>query len=139
MPRPDGTLRTAAGWTNGRGIATHWRSPTVWRTAPRSASTSMAATSAASAARWMMRRPAPPEASLPDIRMTLSPTSGPTATPSDQFRIMTPTELRRRWRAGEEVALLDVREEGPYSLSHPFFAVSLPLSQIELRLLDLVP
>jgi len=52
---------------------------------------------------------------------------------------MTPTELRRRWRAGEEVALLDVREEGPYSLSHPFFAVSLPLSQIELRLLDLVP
>ncbi|MGJ4951998.1 rhodanese-like domain-containing protein [Bradyrhizobium sp. HKCCYLS20291] len=52
---------------------------------------------------------------------------------------MTPTELRRRWRAGEEVALLDVREEGPYSLSHPFFAVSLPLSQIELRMLDLVP
>lgn len=52
---------------------------------------------------------------------------------------MAPTELRRRWRAGEEVALLDVREEGPYSLSHPFFAVSLPLSQIELRILDLVP
>ncbi|WP_315718213.1 MULTISPECIES: rhodanese-like domain-containing protein [unclassified Bradyrhizobium] len=58
---------------------------------------------------------------------------------SDQPRQTTPTELRRRWRAGEEVALLDVREEGPYSLSHPFFAVSLPLSQIELRILDLVP
>jgi rhodanese-related sulfurtransferase len=52
---------------------------------------------------------------------------------------MSPTELRRRWRAGEEVALLDVREEGPYSLAHPFFAVSLPLSQIELRILDLIP
>lgn len=52
---------------------------------------------------------------------------------------MTPTELRRRWRANDEVALLDVREEGPYSLSHPFFAVSLPLSQIELRILDLIP
>lgn len=52
---------------------------------------------------------------------------------------MTPAELRRRWRAGEEVALLDVREEGPYSLAHPFFAVSLPLSQIELRVLDLIP
>jgi rhodanese-related sulfurtransferase len=52
---------------------------------------------------------------------------------------MSPAELRRRWRAGEEVALLDVREEGPYSLAHPFFAVSLPLSQIELRILDLVP
>ena len=48
-------------------------------------------------------------------------------------------DLRRRWRAGEEVALLDVREEGPYSLAHPFFAVSLPLSQIELRILDLIP
>ncbi|GLH81180.1 thiosulfate sulfurtransferase [Bradyrhizobium sp. SSBR45G] len=53
--------------------------------------------------------------------------------------MITPHELRRRWRAGEEVALLDVREEGPYSLSHPFFAVSLPLSQIELRVLDLIP
>lgn len=71
--------------------------------------------------------------------MTPPSISGPTATPPDQFRIMSPTELRRRWRAGEEVALLDVREEGPYSLSHPFFAVSLPLSQIELRILDLIP
>ena len=55
------------------------------------------------------------------------------------MRVVSPTELRRRWRAAEEVALLDVREEGPYSLSHPFFAVSLPLSQIELRILDLIP
>jgi rhodanese-related sulfurtransferase len=52
---------------------------------------------------------------------------------------MAPAELRRRWRAGEEVALLDVREEGPYSLAHPFFAVSVPLSQIELRIGGLVP
>ncbi|BAM91693.1 putative thiosulfate sulfurtransferase [Bradyrhizobium oligotrophicum S58] len=71
--------------------------------------------------------------------MTPSPTSGPTAPPPDGVSIITPTELRRRWRAGEEVALFDVREEGPYSLSHPFFAVSLPLSQIELRILDLAP
>lgn len=54
-------------------------------------------------------------------------------------RHVSPLALRRRWRCAEEVALLDVREEGPYSLSHPFFAVSLPLSQIELRILDLVP
>jgi rhodanese-related sulfurtransferase len=52
---------------------------------------------------------------------------------------ITAAELRRRWRAGEEVALLDTREEGPYSLAHPFFAVSLPLSQIELRIFDLIP
>jgi rhodanese-related sulfurtransferase len=50
-----------------------------------------------------------------------------------------PAELRKRWRAGEEVALLDVREEGPYSLAHPFFAVSVPLSQIELRIGGLIP
>ncbi|CCD96903.1 putative thiosulfate sulfurtransferase [Bradyrhizobium sp. ORS 375] len=71
--------------------------------------------------------------------MTASPTSGPTEPTPEPSRTITPTELRRRWRANEEVALLDVREEGPYSLSHPFFAVSLPLSQIELRILDLVP
>ncbi|MGJ4995363.1 rhodanese-like domain-containing protein [Bradyrhizobium sp. HKCCYLS3077] len=71
--------------------------------------------------------------------MTASPTSGPTAPPPDIEGFTTPKELRRRWRANEEVALLDVREEGPYSLSHPFFAVSLPLSQIELRILDLIP
>jgi len=71
--------------------------------------------------------------------MTPSPISGPTAPQAEQHRLTSPAELRRRWRAGEEVALLDVREEGPYSLAHPFFAVSLPLSQIELRILDLVP
>ncbi|CCE06177.1 putative thiosulfate sulfurtransferase [Bradyrhizobium sp. STM 3843] len=70
--------------------------------------------------------------------MTLFQTSGPD-TKLEQPPLMPPAELRRRWRAGEEVALLDVREEGPYSLSHPFFAVSLPLSQIELRILDLIP
>jgi rhodanese-related sulfurtransferase len=71
--------------------------------------------------------------------MTPSPISGPTTPQPDHHRLTSPAELRRRWRAGEEVALLDVREEGPYSLAHPFFAVSLPLSQIELRILDLVP
>jgi rhodanese-related sulfurtransferase len=71
--------------------------------------------------------------------MTPSPISGQTTPRPDNDRLISPAELRRRWRAGEEVALLDVREEGPYSLAHPFFAVSLPLSQIELRIFDLVP
>ncbi|WP_407159095.1 rhodanese-like domain-containing protein [Bradyrhizobium sp. STM 3557] len=71
--------------------------------------------------------------------MTPSPTSGPTTPNPEHQRLTSPAELRRRWRAGEEIALLDVREEGPYSLAHPFFAVSLPLSQIELRIFDLVP
>ncbi len=69
----------------------------------------------------------------------MKPISGTQPKQSDAAPLITPNELRRRWRAGEEVALLDVREEGPYSLAHPFFAVSLPLSQIELRVLDLIP
>ena len=47
--------------------------------------------------------------------------------------------LRALWRRGEEVALFDLREEGPYSLAHPFWAVSLPIAQIELRIRALVP
>jgi rhodanese-related sulfurtransferase len=48
-------------------------------------------------------------------------------------------ELRHFWRVGGEIALYDVRDEGPYSLAHPFFAVSLPLAQIESRILRLAP
>lgn len=51
----------------------------------------------------------------------------------------TPAELRHAWIDGEEVALLDAREEGPYSLAHPLFAVSVPLSRLELLALDLLP
>jgi len=47
--------------------------------------------------------------------------------------------LRALWRAGDEVAVFDAREEGPYSRAHPFFAVSLPFSEIEARAYDLAP
>lgn len=47
--------------------------------------------------------------------------------------------VRQLWRTGDEIALIDVREEGPYSEAHPFFAVNLPLGEIEMRMLDLVP
>src|ERR1700733_807105 len=43
------------------------------------------------------------------------------------------------WRGRQEVALLDAREEGPYSLAHPFFAVALPFSRIEAAIFSLVP
>ncbi len=52
---------------------------------------------------------------------------------------MSPQEVRRRLRDGIEIALLDLREEGPYSRAHPLFAVSVPLSRIELLIGDLVP
>lgn len=47
--------------------------------------------------------------------------------------------LRRFWRERREVALFDVREEGPYAEAHPLWAVSLPVSEIEARIGALVP
>src|SRR3954447_918153 len=119
--------------------ATSTPSPTDLPKPPRSASMSMARISGGCAARYSIPTPGPRTTSSPDIPMTPSQISGSTPRRPDRMRVVSPTELRRRWRAAEEVALLDVREEGPYSLSHPFFAVSLPLSQIELRILDLIP
>ncbi len=58
-------------------------------------------------------------------------------------QLATPTvssdEIRAAWRTGAEIALLDVREEGPFSRAHPLFAISLPLSRLELHVLRLVP
>jgi rhodanese-related sulfurtransferase len=39
----------------------------------------------------------------------------------------------------DEIALLDVREQGVHSQGHPFYAASLPLSHLELRVEALVP
>jgi rhodanese-related sulfurtransferase len=50
-----------------------------------------------------------------------------------------PAELRERLVSGAELALLDVREQGVHYKGHPFFACSLPLSKLELMVLDLVP
>ena len=50
-----------------------------------------------------------------------------------------PQTLREHWRRLDEIAVFDLRDEGPYSLSHPFFAVSLPLAQIESRIEALAP
>ncbi|MEE8279542.1 MAG: rhodanese-like domain-containing protein, partial [Alphaproteobacteria bacterium] len=47
--------------------------------------------------------------------------------------------LERMLGEGEELALLDVREEGAFARGHILFASSLPLSRLELGILDLVP
>lgn len=54
-------------------------------------------------------------------------------------KTISPADLRRLWREGHEVALIDLREEGPYAQAHPLFALTLPLSEIEQRLPALVP
>ncbi|HEY0328827.1 MAG TPA: rhodanese-like domain-containing protein [Rhodopseudomonas sp.] len=55
------------------------------------------------------------------------------------IRIASVAEVRAALIEGREIALFDVREEAPYSRGHPLFAVSLPLSRIELKVLDLAP
>ena len=47
--------------------------------------------------------------------------------------------LRELITGGGELAILDVREEGVFSQNHMLFASSLPLSRIEISIVDLVP
>src|SRR5688572_1209322 len=47
--------------------------------------------------------------------------------------------LSERLGGTDELALLDVREQGVHYRGHPFFAVSAPLSRLELVIGDLVP
>ena len=50
-----------------------------------------------------------------------------------------PRELRAMLAEGEELALLDVREEGVFARGHLLIAACVPLSRLELRLVGLVP
>jgi rhodanese-related sulfurtransferase len=52
---------------------------------------------------------------------------------------VTPREVRQDWIARREIALLDLREEDPFAKAHPLFASQLPLSRLELEILDRVP
>lgn len=46
----------------------------------------------------------------------------------------------RKWLAdGDEIAFLDLREEGPHADGHPLLAVNAPYSRLELDVLRLVP
>ena len=54
-------------------------------------------------------------------------------------RFTSPAALKGIIRDGGEFAVLDLREEGVFARSHLLFAVSLPLSRLELHLAALVP
>ncbi|MCZ6729101.1 MAG: rhodanese-like domain-containing protein, partial [SAR324 cluster bacterium] len=55
-------------------------------------------------------------------------------------KTVSPAEVKAMLSDGEELALLDVREQGRFFLEgHLFFASSLPLSALELRIADMVP
>jgi rhodanese-related sulfurtransferase/predicted metal-dependent enzyme (double-stranded beta helix superfamily) len=61
------------------------------------------------------------------------------APPNIAAPLLPPAELKAMLRDGEELAILDVREEGIFAEGHLLFASSLPLSRLELRLDQLVP
>ncbi len=52
---------------------------------------------------------------------------------------ISPADLHAALQDGDELALIDVREQGVFFHSHLFWAVCLPLSRLELLILDLVP
>ncbi len=54
-------------------------------------------------------------------------------------KTVAPLALKEMLGDGEELALLDVREEGVFSQAHLLFACSVPLSRLELLMADLVP
>ena len=50
-----------------------------------------------------------------------------------------PANVRHAWVTRQEIALLDLREEDPFAKDHPLFASELPLSRLEVEILDRVP
>ena len=55
------------------------------------------------------------------------------------LRSTTTAQVREALITRSEIALLDVREEGPFAEAHPLFAASLPLGRFELEIGDRVP
>ena len=53
--------------------------------------------------------------------------------------LTSPQAVRHALLAGEEIALIDLREEGPYALAHPLFAAQLSPSRLELDAFDRIP
>ena len=51
----------------------------------------------------------------------------------------TPDQVKEWLSDGQEIAFVDVRENGRYGDGHPFFAVSIPYSRFEKRLVETVP
>ncbi|WP_130830948.1 rhodanese homology domain-containing protein [[Erwinia] mediterraneensis] len=55
------------------------------------------------------------------------------------FPLRQAAEIMLALRQQQEVALVDVRDEALYARGHPLFAVNIPLSKLELELLDRIP
>ncbi|WP_459618627.1 rhodanese-related sulfurtransferase [Bordetella sp. 2513F-2] len=53
--------------------------------------------------------------------------------------VSTCRDVRAALLAGEEIALIDVREEDPYAQEHPLWAANFPLSRLELDAWERIP
>lgn len=61
------------------------------------------------------------------------------ASPTIRAPLVDVHALKAMLRGGDELALFDVREEGEFADGHLFWATSLPLSRLELRVASLAP
>src|SRR6266545_1571014 len=71
--------------------------------------------------------------------LTFPPVLGSDSIPVMSVPIVTAEDVRRALRARDEIALLDVREEGAFADGHPLFAASLPIGRLEADVLDRIP
>jgi rhodanese-related sulfurtransferase len=55
------------------------------------------------------------------------------------FPLRQAAEILDALRQQQEVAIVDVRDEALFATAHPLFAVNIPLSKLELELLDRIP
>ena len=58
---------------------------------------------------------------------------------TDSFSLIPATTVREWLNDGDELALFDVREAGEFGEGHPFFAIPLPYSRLELDVSRLAP
>jgi len=55
------------------------------------------------------------------------------------FTVTTPAAVRDALRARAEIAIVDVRQEGPFADGHPLFAASFPLGRLEALAYERLP
>jgi rhodanese-related sulfurtransferase len=72
---------------------------------------------------------------------TLSAAAGNAASPHHDAALPSYgyEDVRARLLAGDEIALIDVREEDPFAQSHPLWAANFPLSRLELDAWTRIP
>jgi len=81
------------------------------------------------------------EATLPTIPPPSdeTPTQAVATEAPHPYAVTSYAHIKAALLAKEEIALVDVREEGPYAQSHPLFAINLPYGRIEVEAYRRIP